>query len=88
MGNSLFVVYVVLIIINHIDILSTLYWHCQVSVSSKSAKSDKQFKWEAEADSSSYTIAEETDAEKLIPRGTVITLHLKVLLDELPSSNL
>jgi heat shock protein beta len=46
-------------------------------VSSKSAKSDKQYVWEGEADNSSYTIREETDPEKLIPRGTVITLQLK-----------
>ena len=50
----------------------------QVSVSTKSAKSDKQFLWEGEADTSSYTIREETDPHKLIPRGTSITLHLKV----------
>lgn len=49
----------------------------KVSVSTKSAKSDKQFVWEGEADTSSYTIREETDSDKLIPRGTSITLHLK-----------
>lgn len=49
-----------------------------VSVSSKSAKSDKQYVWEGEADTNSYTIREETDPEKLVPRGTVITLQLKV----------
>jgi hypothetical protein len=52
----------------------------QVSVSTKSAKSDKQFVWEGEADTSSYTIREETDSDKLIPRGTSNTLHLKVIL--------
>lgn len=50
----------------------------QVSVSTKSAKSDKQFVWEGEANTSSYTIREELDSDKLIPRGTSITLHLKV----------
>lgn len=52
----------------------------QVSVSTKSAKSDKQFVWEGQADTSSYTIREEMDSDKLIPRGTSITLHLKVFL--------
>ncbi len=50
----------------------------QVTVSTKSAKSDKQYVWEAEADTSVYTIREETDAKQLIPRGTTITLHLRV----------
>ncbi|XP_024373715.1 heat shock protein 90-5, chloroplastic [Physcomitrium patens] len=49
----------------------------KVVVSTKSVKSDKQYVWEAEADSGSYTIREETDSEKMIPRGTVITLYLK-----------
>lgn len=49
----------------------------KVSVSTRSAKSDKQFVWEGEADTSSYTIREETESDKLIPRGTSITLHLK-----------
>lgn len=47
-------------------------------VSTKSPKSDKQYVWEGEANASSYTIREETDPEKLIPRGTRLTLHLKV----------
>lgn len=51
----------------------------KVVVSTKSVKSDKQYVWEAEADSGSYTIREETDSEKMIPRGTVITLYLKVV---------
>jgi len=34
--------------------------------------------WEAEADSSSYVIKEETDPEKLLRRGTQITLYLRV----------
>jgi heat shock protein beta len=50
----------------------------KVTVSTKSAKSDKQYVWEAEADTSVYTIREETDAKQLIPRGTTITLHLRV----------
>lgn len=54
----------------------------QVSVSTKNATSDKQYVWEGEADTSSYTIREETDPEKFIPRGTVITLHLKVHMGE------
>ena len=51
-----------------------------MTVSTKSAKSDKQYVWEGEADNSSFTVGEETDAEKMVPRGTVITLHLKVIL--------
>ncbi|KAK1627785.1 hypothetical protein QYE76_002100 [Lolium multiflorum] len=49
----------------------------KVSVSTKSPKSDKQYVWESEAESNSYTIREETDPEKLIPRGTCLTLYLK-----------
>lgn len=47
-------------------------------MSTKSPRSDKQYVWEGEADSSSYTIKEETDPQLIIPRGTRITLHLKV----------
>ncbi|GJN41120.1 hypothetical protein PR202_gn00450 [Eleusine coracana subsp. coracana] len=57
----------------------------KVAVSTKSPKSDKQYVWEGEAESSSYTIREETDPEKLIPRGTRLTLYLKVEVDEDPS---
>ncbi|KAH6764770.1 HEAT SHOCK PROTEIN 89.1 [Perilla frutescens var. hirtella] len=49
----------------------------RVEVSTKSPKSDKQYIWESEANSSSYTIREETDPAKLIPRGTRLTLYLK-----------
>nr|CAB3466035.1 unnamed protein product [Digitaria exilis] len=57
----------------------------KVVVSTKSPKSDKQYVWEGEADSSSYTIREEKDPEKLIPRGTRLTLYLKVEVDEDPT---
>ncbi|QHO52878.1 Heat shock protein-6 [Arachis hypogaea] len=57
----------------------------KVTVSTKSPKSDKQYVWEGEANASSYTIREETDPEKLIPRGTRLTLHLKVEVDEDPA---
>ncbi|KAF3786209.1 Heat shock protein 90-6 [Nymphaea thermarum] len=49
----------------------------KVVVSTKSPKSDKQYVWEGEAGKSSFTIREETDPEKLIPRGTRLTLYLK-----------
>ncbi|KAL1567549.1 heat shock protein 90-6, mitochondrial [Salvia divinorum] len=49
----------------------------RVEVSTKSPNSDKQYVWESEANSSSYTIREETDPTKLIPRGTRLTLYLK-----------
>ncbi|XP_057796689.1 LOW QUALITY PROTEIN: heat shock protein 90-6, mitochondrial [Salvia miltiorrhiza] len=49
----------------------------RVEVSTKSPKSDKQYVWESEANSSSYTIREETDPAKLIPRGTRLSLYLK-----------
>ncbi|XBI79409.1 heat shock protein 90-6, mitochondrial-like [Triticum dicoccoides] len=49
----------------------------KVAVSTKSPKSEKQYVWEAEAESNSYTIREEKDPEKLIPRGTRLTLYLK-----------
>ncbi|KAJ6831342.1 heat shock protein 90-5, chloroplastic [Iris pallida] len=49
----------------------------KVVVSTKSPRSDKQYIWESEADSSSYVIKEETDPEKLLPRGTQITLYLR-----------
>lgn len=49
----------------------------KVVVSTKSPKSDKQYVWEGQADAGSYTIREEKDPEKLIPRGTRLTLYLK-----------
>ncbi|GLJ23692.1 hypothetical protein SUGI_0448710 [Cryptomeria japonica] len=49
----------------------------KIVVSTKSPKSDKQYVWEGQADTSSYVIREETIPDKLIPRGTSITLHLK-----------
>ncbi|XWS69576.1 hypothetical protein CRYUN_Cryun04dG0191100 [Craigia yunnanensis] len=49
----------------------------KVVVSTKSPRSEKQYVWEAVADSSSYVIREETDPEKLLHRGTQITLHLR-----------
>ncbi|KAL2316581.1 hypothetical protein Fmac_030457 [Flemingia macrophylla] len=49
----------------------------RVVVSTKSPKSDKQYVWEGEANASSYTVCEETNPEKLIPRGTRLTLYLK-----------
>ncbi|KAJ7526014.1 hypothetical protein O6H91_17G077600 [Diphasiastrum complanatum] len=49
----------------------------KVTVATKSAKHDKQYVWEGEADTSSYVVREETDPEKLLPRGTSVTLHLK-----------
>lgn len=48
-------------------------------MSTKSPRSDKQYVWEAVADSSSYVIKEETDPEKLLRRGTQVTLYLRVL---------
>lgn len=49
----------------------------KVTVSTKSPRSEKQYVWEAVADSSSYVIREETDPEKSLPRGTQITLYLR-----------
>ncbi|XP_022776680.1 heat shock protein 90-5, chloroplastic isoform X2 [Durio zibethinus] len=49
----------------------------KVAVSTKSPRSDRQYVWEAVADSSSYVIREETDPEKLLNRGTQITLYLR-----------
>ncbi|KAF7133233.1 hypothetical protein RHSIM_Rhsim09G0120100 [Rhododendron simsii] len=49
----------------------------KVEVSTKSPRSDKQYVWESVADSSSYMIREETDPEKLLTRGTEITLYLR-----------
>ncbi|XP_043715368.1 heat shock protein 90-5, chloroplastic-like [Telopea speciosissima] len=49
----------------------------KVVVSTKSPRSDKQYVWEAVAESSSYVIREETDPEKLLQRGTQITLYLR-----------
>lgn len=70
---------------NTLDFLLLLIWYIyesvngnQVVVSTKSPRSDKQYVWEAAADSSSYVIKEETDPEKLLRRGTQITLHLRV----------
>lgn len=49
----------------------------KIVVSTKSPKSDKQYVWEGNADTSSYIIREEANPDKIIPRGTSITLHLK-----------
>ncbi|XP_060187614.1 heat shock protein 90-6, mitochondrial [Lycium barbarum] len=49
----------------------------RVEVSTKSPKSDKQYVWVGEANASTYTIREETDPAKLLPRGTRLTLYLK-----------
>lgn len=49
----------------------------KVSVSTKNPKSDKQYVWEAEANSNSFVVREETDPEYIIPRGTSVILHLK-----------
>ncbi|KAF6158890.1 hypothetical protein GIB67_012307, partial [Kingdonia uniflora] len=54
----------------------------KVSVLTKSPRSDKQYIWEAVADSSSYVIKEETDLDKMLRRGTQITLHLRVEEEE------
>ncbi|CAN0896240.1 Heat shock protein 90-5, chloroplastic [Linum grandiflorum] len=56
----------------------------KVVVTTKSPKSDKQYIWEAEADTSAYVIREETDPEKILRRGTEITLYLKVEEEEKP----
>ena len=56
----------------------SLLYILKVTVSTKSPKSEKQYVWEGEEGSSSYTIKEETDPQLIIPRGTRITLHLKV----------
>lgn len=64
-------------VIFHLDFIG-LKCVFQVVVSTKSPKTDKQYVWEAVADSSSYVIKEETDPEKLITRGTQITLFLRV----------
>ncbi|KAL6529272.1 hypothetical protein OROGR_014895 [Orobanche gracilis] len=50
----------------------------KVVVTTKSPRSDKQYVWEAKADSSSYLIREETDPNKFLDRGTRITLYLRV----------
>ncbi|XP_073137695.1 heat shock protein 90-5, chloroplastic [Henckelia pumila] len=49
----------------------------KVVVTTKSPRSDKQYIWEAMADSSSYVIREETDPAKSLARGTQITLYLR-----------
>ena len=54
-------------------------WHIQVVVSTKSPRSEKQYVWEGAAESSSYVIKEETDPEKMLLRGTQITLYLRVI---------
>ncbi|KAL5987484.1 hypothetical protein ACLOJK_035232 [Asimina triloba] len=56
----------------------------KVVVSTKSPKSDKQYVWEAVADSSSFVIKEETNPENLLRRGTQITLYLRVEEEEEP----
>ncbi|MCO5596910.1 hypothetical protein L7F22_050981 [Adiantum nelumboides] len=58
----------------------------KVAVSTKNPKSEKQWVWEAEADSSSFVIREETNPEFLIPRGSSVILHLKDDAHEFTSS--
>ncbi|KAE8690907.1 DNA-directed RNA polymerase 1B [Hibiscus syriacus] len=49
----------------------------KVVVCTKSPRLEKQYVWEAVADSSSYVIKEETNPEKLLNHGTQITLYLR-----------
>lgn len=49
----------------------------KVVVTTKSPRSDKQYVWEAAADSSSYLIKEEADPANSLSRGTQITLYLR-----------
>jgi len=66
------------VIVSIIEMVFFFFPILKVVVSTKSPKSDKQYVWEGEANSSSYSIREETDPDKLIPRGTRLTLYLKV----------
>lgn len=61
------------------EMVHIVFVYDQVEVSTKSPHSDKQYVWESVADSSSYMIREETDPEKLLSRGTQITLYLRVI---------
>eukprot|EP00250_Pteridium_aquilinum_P002539 c12760_g1_i1 orf=2-1219(-) len=49
----------------------------KVVVTSRHPKSDKQYVWEAEANSNAFIIREETDPDYLFERGTAVILHLK-----------
>lgn len=49
----------------------------KVVVTTKHPKSDKQYVWEAEANSSAFVVREETDPDFLLERGTAVILHLK-----------
>ncbi|PKA49066.1 Endoplasmin like [Apostasia shenzhenica] len=49
----------------------------KVVVLTKSPKSEKHYVWEGEANANSYTLREETNRDKIIPRGTCVTLYLK-----------
>ncbi|KAH7373796.1 hypothetical protein KP509_17G075400 [Ceratopteris richardii] len=49
----------------------------KVVVSSKHPKSDKQYVWEADADSSAFIVREETDPDYFLERGTAVILYLK-----------
>jgi hypothetical protein len=49
-----------------------------VVVTTRPPNSDKQYVWEAEANSSAFLIREETDPDFMLERGTAVILHLKV----------
>ena len=53
----------------------------QVAVTSRPPNADKQYVWEAEANSSAFIIREETDPDFILERGTAVILHLKVGYD-------
>eukprot|EP00250_Pteridium_aquilinum_P019407 c24419_g2_i1 orf=224-2569(+) len=49
----------------------------KVAVSSKHPNSEKQYVWEAEANSDAFVVREETNPDYFLERGTAVILHLK-----------
>ncbi|MCO5587240.1 hypothetical protein L7F22_041187 [Adiantum nelumboides] len=49
----------------------------KVAVSSKHPSSDKQYVWEAEANSNAFIVREETNPDYFLERGTAVILYLK-----------
>ncbi|KAI5080542.1 hypothetical protein GOP47_0003725 [Adiantum capillus-veneris] len=49
----------------------------KVAVTSKHPRSDKQYVWEAEANSNAFTVREESNSDYFLERGTSVILYLK-----------
>jgi hypothetical protein len=58
--------------------ISALFYHWLCAPNEVCKSRARLYVWEAKADISSYIVKEETDPEKMLTRGTQITLYLRV----------